>query len=42
VAPFGRFVRAEKEKLEEQHRELVELEAHVEGLQRQLEDVTRA
>ncbi|NLF64052.1 MAG: GTP-binding protein [Chloroflexi bacterium] len=36
VAPFARFVRAEKDKLEEQHTTLVELEAHLEGLQRQL------
>jgi hypothetical protein len=36
VAPFARFVRAEKDKLEEQHETLVELEAHLGGLQRQL------
>jgi small GTP-binding protein len=36
VAPFARFVRGEREKLQEQHDTLVELEAHLEGLQRQL------
>lgn len=42
VAPFGRFVRAEKQKLEEQEAELTELEAHIEGLQRQLEVLPEA
>ncbi len=37
VSPFGRFVRAEKEKLERDHDELTELEAHITGLKRQLE-----
>lgn len=37
VAPFGRFVRAEKEKLEADHAELTELEAHINGLKRQME-----
>ena len=36
VAPFSRFVRGEKEKLESQYDTLVELEAHLEGLTRQL------
>lgn len=37
IAPFARFVRSEKEKLEEQEETLVELEAHIEGLRQQLE-----
>jgi hypothetical protein len=37
VAPFGRFVRSEKDKLEADHAELTELEAHITGLKRQLE-----
>ncbi len=36
VAPFGRFVRAENEKISSQRDELVELEAHIIGLQAQL------
>ncbi len=36
VAPFGRFVRSENEKISSQRDELVELEAHVIGLQAQL------
>ena len=38
VAPFARFVRAEKEKLETEHAELTELEAHITGLKRQMEE----
>lgn len=38
VAPFARFVRAEKEKLETEHAELSELEAHFSGLMRQIGD----
>jgi hypothetical protein len=37
IAPFARFVRAEKDKLEAEHAELTELEAHIAGLKRQLE-----
>ena len=37
VAPFARFVRAEQEKLVAERDELSELEAHILGLQRQLE-----
>lgn len=37
VAPFSRFVRGEKEKLEGQYETLVELEAHLQGLKRQLD-----
>ncbi len=37
IAPFARFVRAEKDKLETEHAELTELEAHIAGLKRQLE-----
>lgn len=37
IAPFARFVRSERDKLKEQEEELVELEAHIEGLRRQLE-----
>ncbi|HSM56104.1 MAG TPA: dynamin family protein [Candidatus Sulfomarinibacteraceae bacterium] len=37
VAPFARFVRAEQEKLEAERDELVELEAHITGLRRQLD-----
>jgi hypothetical protein len=36
VAPFTRFVRAEQEKIGSQHEKLVELEAHVTGLQAHL------
>jgi small GTP-binding protein len=36
VAPFSRFVRGEKEKLEGQYETLVELEAHLQGLKRQI------
>jgi small GTP-binding protein len=36
VAPFGRFVRAENDKIKAQREELTELEAHVIGLQAQL------
>lgn len=36
VAPFGRFVRAEFDKISEQREELSELEAHLIGLQAQL------
>ena len=36
VAPFTRFVRAENDKLTGQHDQLVELEAHIIGLQAQL------
>jgi hypothetical protein len=36
IAPFTRFVRAEKDKLDAQHGALVELEAHIVGLQGQL------
>ncbi|MDT8304630.1 MAG: dynamin family protein [Anaerolineae bacterium] len=36
VAPFSRFVRGEKEKLESQYDTLVELEAHLQGLTRQI------
>ena len=39
VAPFARFVRAEKDKLETDHEKLTELEAHITGLKRQM-DVT--
>lgn len=38
VAPFSRFVRGEKEKLESQYETLVELEAHLQGLTRQIGD----
>jgi small GTP-binding protein len=37
VAPFGRFVRSENEKISSQQDDLVELEAHVIGLQAQLQ-----
>jgi hypothetical protein len=37
IAPFARFVRAEKDKLEARDAELRELEAHIIGLQRQIE-----
>jgi hypothetical protein len=37
IAPFARFVRAEKDKLEARDAELRELEAHITGLQRQIE-----
>lgn len=37
VAPFARFVRAEKEKLESERDELAELEAHILSLKRQLD-----
>lgn len=37
VAPFGRFVRSENDKISSQRDELVELEAHVVGLQAQLQ-----
>ncbi|MEW5985301.1 MAG: dynamin family protein [Chloroflexota bacterium] len=36
VAPFTRFVRAEKDKIEQQRTVLVELEAHIEGLRGEL------
>jgi small GTP-binding protein len=36
IAPFTRFVRAESDKLSAQHQTLVELEAHIVGLQAQL------
>lgn len=36
VAPFSRFVRAERTKIEERQTQLAELEAHLLGLQRQL------
>lgn len=39
VAPFGRFVRAENDKIESQREQLVELEAHILGLQAQLKAV---
>ena len=39
VAPFGRFVRAENDKIESQREQLVELEAHTLGLQAQLKAV---
>lgn len=38
VAPFARFVHAEKDKLEAEHDELSELEAHVTGIMRQMEE----
>lgn len=37
VAPFDRFVRAERERLESQQDALVELEAHINGLRYQLQ-----
>ncbi len=37
VAPFGRFVRAEQDKINAQRDQLVELEAHVVGLRAQLQ-----
>ncbi len=37
VAPFSRFVRAEQTKIEARQDQLAELEAHILGLQRQLE-----
>jgi hypothetical protein len=36
IAPFARFVRAEHDKISAQRNELVELEAHISGLQAQL------
>ncbi len=36
IAPFARFVRAESDKLNQQQGQLVELEAHIVGLQAQL------
>ena len=36
IAPFARFVRAESDKISAQRDELVELEAHISGLQAQL------
>jgi small GTP-binding protein len=36
IAPFARFVRAENDKISAQRDELVELEAHISGLQAQL------
>ncbi len=39
VAPFSRFVRAEREKIEGQRTALIELEAHIEGLTKQVEVV---
>ena len=36
VAPFARFVRAEQDKIGTQHGKLVELEAHITGLQAHL------
>ena len=38
IAPFARFVRAEDDKLNEQHEALAELEAHINGLQAQLQE----
>jgi small GTP-binding protein len=38
IAPFARFVRAENDKLEQEYAELTELEAHIAGLKRQLEE----
>ena len=38
IAPFARFVRAENEKLESDHAELTELEAHIAGLKRQMDE----
>lgn len=37
IAPFSRFVRAETDKIEAQRQGLVELEAHILGLQRQVD-----
>jgi small GTP-binding protein len=37
VAPFSRFVRAEKERLEQQESQLADLETHIVGLKSQLE-----
>ncbi len=37
VAPFSRFVRAEKERLEQQESQLTDLETHIVGLKSQLE-----
>jgi hypothetical protein len=37
VAPFGRFVRAEQDKIGVQRDKLVELEAHIIGLRAQLQ-----
>lgn len=37
VAPFARFVRGQSEKIEARHEKLVELEAHIVGIQRHLE-----
>lgn len=42
IAPFARFVRAEQDKITEQRDELVELEAHIVGLQAQLKRVPQA
>ncbi|MDX1662257.1 MAG: dynamin family protein [Candidatus Promineifilaceae bacterium] len=39
IAPFARFVRSEKQKLEAQQEALVELEAHIDGLRAQVEGV---
>ncbi len=36
IAPFARFVRAEHDKISAQRDEMVELEAHISGLQAQL------
>lgn len=36
IAPFGRFVRAEQDKIGAQHKSMVELEAHIVGLLAQL------
>ena len=36
IAPFTRFVRAENDKLTSQRNELVEIEAHIVGIQSQL------
>jgi small GTP-binding protein len=41
VAPFGRFVRSEREKLERQQETLTELEAHIIGLRSQLQQERR-
>ena len=44
VSPFGRFVRAEHDKISGQNEALMELEAHIMGLQAQLkrEDLQRS
>lgn len=37
VSPFSRFVRAEREKIEGQRNDLIEFEAHISGLQQQVQ-----